>query len=203
MNKIAQRFRQFLPVVVDVETGALDPNTAALLEVCAVTTKMDEQGLLIPDNTYHYHVLPFPGTMLDPKALEFTKIDPTYPLRFAIEEKEAMKALYEAISKECKQKGCERGILVGHNAWFDQQAINAACQRNDVQRPFHRFTSLDTATLAGLIFGQTVLPKALEAANIPYDVNEAHSALYDATCTAELFCFMVNRFKALGGWPFK
>lgn len=201
MHKISKRFRGLLPVVVDVETGALDPSNAALLEVAAVTIKMDEHGIIHPDRTYHYHILPFPGTLLDPKALEFTKIDPTYPLRFAVEEKEAMKDMYEAISKECKAKSCERAILVGHNSWFDQQAINAACQRNDVQRPFHRFTSLDTATLAGLIFGQTVLPKALEAAKIPYNVNEAHSALYDATCTAELFCYMVNRFKSLGGWP--
>jgi ribonuclease T len=46
-----------------------------------------------------------------------------------------------------------------------------------------------------------VLVKACRAAGIAFDQSEAHSALYDAQKTTELFCYMVNRYKALGGWP--
>ncbi|CSI02597.1 ribonuclease T [Vibrio cholerae] len=34
-----------------------------------------------------------------------------------------------------------------------------------------------------------------------FDNREAHSALYDTQKTAELFCTIVNQWKALGGWP--
>ncbi|MBT4883522.1 MAG: ribonuclease T, partial [Glaciecola sp.] len=63
------------------------------------------------------------------------------------------------------------------------------------------FVSFDTTSLAALTLGQTVLIKACEAAQIPFDQQQAHGALYDAQRTAELFCFMMNRYKSLGGWP--
>lgn len=201
MFKITDRFRHFLPVVVDVETGGLHPEKDALLELAAVSLLMDESGLLQPDKTYHYHILPEEGTVLNQSALEFNKIDPTHPLRFAIPESEAMKSLGHDIKNECKTKSCQRAVLIGHNSWFDQQFLNAAFNRHNINNPFHRFTSFDTATLAGLFFGHTVLSKAMEFAGIPFKADEAHSALYDASMTAQLFCFMVNRFKDLGGWP--
>jgi ribonuclease T len=49
--------------------------------------------------------------------------------------------------------------------------------------------------------GQTVLAKACQAAGIAFDGQQAHSALYDTERTAELFCFIVNRYQQLGGWP--
>lgn len=199
---LAARFRGFLPVVVDVETGGVNPVNDALLEIGAVTITMDDQGLIHPDQAYHYHVLPFEGANLDKDALAFNKIDPYHPFRFAVSETEALKALFRAIFKECKQKGCSRAVLVGHNAWFDQQFMNAAAKRCGISHnPFHRFTSLDTATLAALAYGQTVLSKALEIAQITFNTDEAHSALYDAEHTAKLFCAIINRWKELGGWP--
>ncbi|MFI4938477.1 MAG: ribonuclease T [Candidatus Berkiellales bacterium] len=200
-HNLASRFRGFLPVVIDIESGGVDVHQDALLELAAITIKMDEEGFIHPDQTYHYHVLPFHGANLDPEALQFNKIDPYHPFRFAITEGEALKDLFAKIRKECKQKGCSRAVIVAHNAWFDQHFINAAVKREKItQSPFHRFTSLDTATLSALAYGQTVLSKALKAANLPFDTEEAHSALYDAECTAKLFCIIVNRWKNLGGW---
>jgi len=195
---ISQRFRGFLPIIIDVETGGIDPRKDALLELAAVSIKMDEQGLIHPDAEYHYHILPFEGSNLDPESLAFNKIDPHHPFRFAVPESEALHDLFSKIKKECKQKDCRRAVIVGHNAWFDQHFVNCAATRCKITKmPFHRFTSFDTATLSGLAYGQTVLSKALSAANIPFDTEQAHSALYDAQCTAQLFCAIVNQWHKL------
>ncbi len=200
-NSLSTRFRGFLPVVVDVETGGVNPAVDALLELAAVSLKMDENGIISPDKTYHYHIIPFDGGNLNPDALAFNKIDPGHPFRFAVTEEQALKELFAAIFNECQEKKCSRAVLVGHNAWFDQQFLNSAVARSKIKHnAFHRFTSLDTATLGALAFGQTVLAKAMEAAKIPFNTDHAHSALYDAESTAALFCAIVNRWKELGGW---
>lgn len=201
-HALSHRFRGYFPVVIDVETAGFNANTDALLEIAAVTVKMDEQGILHPDLTFHYHIDPFEGANLEPAALEFNDIDPTCALRGAIEESAAMKELCKGIRKAQKDANCQRSVIVAHNATFDQSFVNAAIARCNIKRtPFHPFVSFDTTSLAGLSLGQTVLVKACRAAGIHFDQKEAHSALYDAQKTTELFCYMVNRYKALGGWP--
>lgn len=201
-HALSHRFRGYFPVVIDVETAGFNANTDALLEIAAVTVKMDEQGILHPDLTFHYHIDPFEGANLEPAALEFNGIDPTCALRGAIEESAAMKELCKCIRKAQKDANCQRSVIVAHNATFDQSFVNAAIARCNIKRtPFHPFVSFDTTSLAGLSLGQTVLVKACRAAGIHFDQKEAHSALYDAQKTTELFCYMVNRYKALGGWP--
>ncbi len=91
--------------------------------------------------------------------------------------------------------------MVAHNAHFDLSFVNAAADRNQIKRnPFHPFSCFDTSTLAGLAYGQTVLARACQAADIEFNNQDAHSALYDTTKTAELFCSIVNKWKDLGGW---
>ena len=196
-QKIKNRFRGFLPVVVDVETAGMNPQKNALLEVCAVLLDIDENGCFFPSETFFEHVLPFEGAELDQKSLEFTGIDPFQPLRFALDEKQALQNLFKPIHKALKQHGCQRAVLVGHNAWFDLLFIKEAVKRTGIKNPFHAFTCFDTATLSGLVYGQTVLAKAIEAAGISFDIREAHSAIYDAQKTAELFCTMVNTWQKM------
>lgn len=199
---LSTRFRGYFPVVIDVETAGFNASTDALLEIAAVTLKMDDDGVLHPDQTFHAHVHPFEGANLEPAALEFNGIDPNCALRGAIDESEAMKSLCKAIRKAQKEAGCQRSVIVAHNATFDQSFVNAAIERCNIKRtPFHPFVSFDTTSLAGLALGQTVLVKACRAAGIHFDQKEAHSALYDASRTADLFCWMINRYKSLGGWP--
>jgi len=196
-HKIRNRFRGFLPVVVDVETAGVDPQKNALLEICIVLLDISEQGEFIKKECFFEHVLPFEGAVLDAKSLAFNKIDPYQPLRFAIDEALALKQLFSPIQNALKQAGCQRAVLVGHNAWFDLLFIKEAVKRTGIKSPFHAFTCFDTATLGGLLYGQTVLAKAVKAANISFDTSEAHSAIYDAQKTAELFCVMMNTWKGL------
>lgn len=195
---MAARFRGFLPVVVDVETGGFDSARHALLEIAAVPVCMDGAGLLHPGPTVHAHVIPFPGAELDPKSLEITGIDPDNPLRGAISERAAIKLVFKAVRAAVSEAGCQRAVLVGHNAAFDLGFVNAAAARIAHKRnPFHPFSCFDTVPLAGLAYGQTVLGRAAEAAGLPWDGREAHSAIYDAETTAALFCGIVNRWREL------
>ncbi len=202
-SDFAQRFRGYFPVVIDVETAGFNAQTDALLELAASVLHLDETtGDFSIDETIQFNIEPFEGANLEPKALEFTGIDPTNPLRGAVEEDEALKALFKLVRKKMKAAGCQRAIIVAHNAAFDLGFLNAASERCKIKRsPFHAFVSFDTTTLAGLALGQTVLAKACMAANIEFNNSEAHSALYDTERTAELFCHIVNKWRALGGWP--
>ncbi len=198
---IARRFRGFLPVVVDVETGGFNAATDALLEIAAVPLEMDEQGIIYPHKTVAFHVQPFEGANIEEAAIKFTGIDPYHPLRIAHPEADALQEIFKVIRRAVKSSGCKRAILVGHNAHFDHGFINAAVTRCDLKRnPFHPFSNFDTVSMAGLAFGQTVLSRACETAGIDFNNQEAHSARYDAEKTAELFCTIINRWQELGGW---
>lgn len=195
---ISRRFRGFLPVVIDLETGGFNSRTDALLEIAAVLLTLDDGGFLRRGETFAYHVKPFEGANIEPAALAVTGIDPWHPLRPAIPEKDALQRIFQAVRTEVRRTGCKRAILVGHNAHFDLGFLNEAVVRSGHKRnPFHPFSIFDTATLCGVAFGQTVLAQAAAAAGLGWDTAAAHSAIYDAERTADLFCEIVNRFQPL------
>ena len=193
---MSKRFRGFLPVVVDCETGGFNHQTDALLEIAAVIIRMDEDGRLHRGATHTFHLQPFEGANLEPSAMAFTGIKVDHPLRPAIPEREALRLMFRAVPDEMHAVGCTRAVLTGHNAFFDLNFLNAAIARTGIKRsPFHPFSSFDTATLGGVAFGQTVLARACAAAGIPFDAGDAHSAWYDAEKTADLFCEICNRVR--------
>jgi len=195
---IADRFRGFLPVVVDVETGGFNAKTDALLEIAAVLVETEEDGTFRRGETHRYHVKPFEGANLEPASLAINRIDPDHPLRPAIEERDALQRVFREVRRAIRESGCTRAILVGHNAAFDLGFINEAVQRTAIKRnPFHSFSCFDTATLSGVAYGQTVLARAVQAAGLDWDEDSAHSAAYDAEITADLFCGIVNRFNPI------
>lgn len=192
---MGKRFRGFLPVVVDVETGGFNEQTDALLQIAAVMLEFNEEGQLVCGETHTCHVKPFEGANLEPKSMEVNGIDPDHPLRMALDEKQALPKIFKPIRHALKENGCKRAILVGHNANFDLKFINTAAQRCGIKRnPFHLFSTFDTVSLAGLAYGQTVLSRSAQAAGLGWDNNEAHSAIYDAEMTAKLFCKIINKF---------
>lgn len=196
IRRMNERFRGFLPVVVDVETGGFDWNRHALLEIAVQPIELDDEGLLVPGEIASAHLIPAPGTDIDPKSLEITGIDLNHPFRLAKPEHEALDHVFAAVRAAVRKHECQRAILVGHNAHFDLNFLNAAVARTQHKRnPFHPFSVFDTVTLAGVAYGQTVLARAAMAAGIAWNGEHAHSAVYDTERTAELFCKIVN------AWP--
>ncbi len=197
---IADRFRGYLPVVVDIETAGFNAQTDALLEIAAVSLTVNDRGDWVHEESITRHVQPFEGANLEQAALDFNGIDPEHPFRkeIAVAESRALQDIFKLVRTKIKTYGCSRAILVGHNPAFDIAFLNAAVERTKIKRnPFHPFSTFDTATLGGLAFGQTVLSRAAEKAGIKWDSTEAHSARYDAERTAELFCIIVNRWREL------
>lgn len=138
LTGLCDRFRGFYPVVIDVETAGFNAKTDALLEIAAITLKMDEQGWLMPDTTLHFHVEPFVGANLQPEALAFNGIDPNDPDRGAVSEYEALHEIFKVVRKGIKASGCNRAIMVAHNANFDHSFMMAAAERASLKRnPFH------------------------------------------------------------------
>ena len=192
---MSDRFRGFLPVVVDVETGGFNARTDALLEIAAVIVGFGDDGDLKRRETVRYHVKPFEGANIEAASLAVNGIDPDHPLRPAIDERDALGRVFREVRRAVRENNCSRAILVGHNAAFDLGFLNEAVGRAGIKRnPFHPFSSFDTATLCGVAFGQTVLSRAVKAAGLEWDDESAHSAAYDAEITADVFCEVVNRF---------
>lgn len=197
-GRMAERFRGYLPVIVDVETGGFDCARHALLEIAVCPLQMGEDGSLCPGEITSTHVEPFPGSELDPKSLEVTGIDVDHPFRAALPEREALNHVFLPVRQAVRQHACQRAILVGHNASFDLGFLNAAVARTQHKRnPFHPFSTFDTVSLAGLAVGQTVLSRAVQAIGLEWSGEQAHSAVYDTERTAQLFCHILNRWRDL------
>jgi ribonuclease T len=195
--KMAARFRGFLPVVVDIETGGFDPSSHAILELAAVEVRFDNERM-VPSASWLQAVEPYAGACIDAAALKVTGIDPDDPDRLAVPEDVALREMFRRVREAVKREDCQRAILVAHNAAFDQQFMNRALERQQIKRnPFHPFSFIDTASLAAVAFGHTVLSEACARARIPFESSKAHNALYDAERTAELFCAVVNEWSAI------
>jgi ribonuclease T len=194
---IRNRFRGFLPVVVDIETAGLNPEQDAVLEIAMVMVE-EVDGQYQQGETFAENILPFEGANISPEALAFNGItDPWYPLRYAVDEKTALKNLFAQIKKEVKRHQCTRAIMVAHNVWFDLHFLNAAARRTKAKSPFHQFSSIDTASLGMLVHGHSVLAELVRREQLPWNDNHAHSAIYDAEMTAQLLCRLVNRCDGL------
>jgi len=189
-----------MPVVIDVETGGFDAKKDALLEVAAATLKIDDNGIIEIDDQICRHIIPFEGANMDPKSMEVNGIDPYHPFRMAVDEHQALSEIFKFIRASLKKNDCKRAIMVGHNTVMDLNFINTAAERCKINRnPFHPFSTFDTVSFAGLAYGQTVLSRAVKAAGIDWDNEQAHSASYDTLKTAELFCNIVNRWRKSNG----
>ena len=106
-STIAKRFRGFFPVIIDVETAGFDPTRDALLEIAAVTLKLDHQNSWCIDEVISKHIKPFDGANLDEASLEFTGIDPEHPFRKQIAVSES-----DAFNSICSREICLKLIII-------------------------------------------------------------------------------------------
>jgi len=186
------RFRGYLPVVIDLETGGFDSRANAVLEIAAITLDFEDDRLVV-GGRHHWAVAPHPNTSIEPASLQVTGIDLDDPGRAAVAEARAVRQLFRVVRAEVKRHGCQRAIVTAHNAHFDHRFLHAAATRNGIKRsPFHPFSVMDTVALAAVAYGHTVLREACTRAGIAYDPDSAHAAHYDAEVTAALFCAVVN-----------
>ena len=192
MIEMRTRFRGFLPVVIDLETGGFDKDAHAVLQIAAVSLAWSADRLSI-DQVRGWNVIPHPDTRVEEESLRITRIDLADPGRDALIEEEAVRELFRFVRREVRRNGCERAVLTAHNAHFDHGFVTSAAERNGVKRnPFHPFTVIDTASLAAVAYGHTVLSEACARAGIEFEGGRAHAARYDAEATAKLFCLIVN-----------
>lgn len=199
---IKDRFRGFLPVIVDVEASGFDFKNCAILEVAMQPVEMDDRGMLHPGECMSANIRPFAGAKFEEASMNFLGIDPFDEARELQDERTALVGMFKTVAKAVKKAGCRKAILVGHNGAFDLAYINAAAARLNYKRnPFHPFSVLDTASLSALVYGQTVLARACVMAGIDFSENEAHSARYDTERECDLFCALFNRFTKFAGFP--
>ena len=69
---LKDRFRKYLPVVVDLETGGFDPLKNAILEI-AITLIEEEDKQLVVGETHRYHIQPYQGLIVEDESLESQK----------------------------------------------------------------------------------------------------------------------------------
>ena len=81
---LGNRFRGYLPVIVDIETAGFNAKKNPLLEIAAVIVEQDAEGWLSITEKHHCNIIPFKNSELDDAALKFTGIDPYHPFRMAI-----------------------------------------------------------------------------------------------------------------------
>lgn len=191
--ELNERFRSFLPVVVDLETGGTQADIHALLEL-SITLLDWEEDRLILKQSMTWEITPHPETEVTEKSLEVTQINLDDPERNAESEDHVLREAFRLIRREIRSAGCTRAMLTAHNAHFDHGFIMAAAKRNNINRnPFHPFTVMDTASLCGVTVGHTVLNEAAKRLDIHYEREYAHSSAYDADIAAKVFCAIVNR----------
>ena len=75
---LKNRFRKYLPVVVDIETGGFNPAENAILEI-AITLIEYKNNSFVPGETFRHHIEPFEGSIVENESLEFTKIKLDHP----------------------------------------------------------------------------------------------------------------------------
>jgi len=198
MAPINKRFSGLLPVVIDIETGGLNHETDALLELAAITLNYNNSFELTISKLFEWKINPFEGSNIEQQALGVNGIvlDSSGRNSIAVDESSCIDELFQIVNKEVKNSRCDQAILVGHNPSLDLNFLNAAVKRLGTKNsPFHLFRTIDTATLGVLAYQNIKLALASKAAGFSWEEEKAHTAKYDVTKSAELFCQVFNQWK--------
>ena len=94
---LKDRFRKFLPVVVDLETGGFNSKKNAILEIAIQLIEENDSKLDLGES-HRYHIKPFAGLEIEKDSLEFLRLDLNHPLRSAVDEKFALTEIFKIIN---------------------------------------------------------------------------------------------------------
>ena len=71
---LKDRFRKFLPVVVDLETGGFNSKKNAILEIAIQLIDFKNDELILGDSL-RYHIQPSSDLLVEQESLDFLKLD--------------------------------------------------------------------------------------------------------------------------------
>lgn len=174
-------------VALDLETTGLDARTDAIIEIGAVRIAFDRAAG------------PFACRVLDRFV---TFINPLRPIPLRIQQLTGIRdsdvasapTLGEVIPELLAFVSSDVSAAVAHNAGFDFGFLQAAGVN------FHRPTQ-DTFELASILLpGMTSYSLGELCRQLDISLPEAHRALGDATATAHLFTYLLQRIEQLPPW---
>lgn len=171
-------------IILDVETGGLDPAKNPLLSIGAVEYEN-------PANEIYIKVAPFPGLEVTKEALEINGIDlETWggiPLAHAMQQ-------FAEWANSVPNK-----MLVGQNVSFDRDFIRANCERVGLKSPFG-YRTIDIHTLgyvalmrAGRPLDKTSMDDIYEFLKMPKEP-KPHRAIVGARLEREAFSRLLTFF---------
>lgn len=169
---------------IDIETTGISRDTAEIIEIAAVITRMKDGELVVIDQV-DIKIKPKHIETADPQALRINGYNEADWL-FAIDLADAMKLFAE------KTKGC---IFVAHNVTFDYACIEKALSDVGLENQMH-FHKLDTISMAFAVLNanEDINRYSLHALSAHYGIEnkKAHSAFADAYATYEVFKKLMN-----------
>jgi DNA polymerase III epsilon subunit-like protein len=171
-------------VILDTETGGLDPRIHALTQVSFIITDLALNEL----DTFAHRIIPRPGFTVDPFAAKINGYDEAEWLRTGMEWEQADRAYSQYIQQWF---GTRKAVAVAHNAPFDDKFV-----RTHLPSVSPLFLDPWFCTLSALkrwrsttkIEGKNKLSDLAELAQFKHAAGDkAHDALGDTkTCLAGL-----------------
>lgn len=174
-------------LVLDTETGGLDPTTDALLSVGLVdfqdgTVLRSEEILVDPE-----------GLVCDPKAMAVNGIDLDVHCAYSVPRAYAARQIQDF----CRPMG--RPWLAGHNVFFDVGFVRRLFTPETLRATFsHRV--MDTMQVLGFLGHAGLIPEgiakldqAMAHFGLSMPEGKRHTALGDALVTAELYSRLLQK----------
>jgi DNA polymerase III epsilon subunit-like protein len=172
-------------VVVDTETGGLDPRVHSLLSVGMWTLDTVEGTLYNP----LYFLVREPHIVTVPQAMKVNGLKVEYIEKDGLDPHAAL----HLIRNYCRDLG-DKPSPVAHNVAFDMAFLNRLVRLTDTEGaglPFH-YRTVDVPSILTTLYLAGVLPEDISSSQkaLKYfgmERGSVHNALHDAECTGKVY----------------